>query len=194
MPQRPPGGVAMARQMSREGGDILRGEVTGSDASLNTGRGFPLLAPCLSIYIYKVVSKVDCGNCGHAYLSVRQLPAFPPLCYPTEGGIWSTACCSAILDWLSGSPAEEEQATDCIRFPKPWESLITLASGRTSKVQVWRQLIDGRWTLRTGGEPSWLGGGPELPEGWGQAAAEGADFSGMAGWAWRRSEVSSQQG
>ncbi len=47
-----------------------------------------------------------------------------------------TACCSAILDWLSGSPAEEEQATDCIRFPKPWESLITLASGRTSKVQA----------------------------------------------------------
>jgi hypothetical protein len=37
----------------------------------------------------RLISKVDYGNYGYTYLSVRQLPAFPPLCYPTEGVVWS---------------------------------------------------------------------------------------------------------
>ena len=59
----------------------------GRDESQHLERVFT--AWSLSIHLYKDVSKVDCGNCGYAYLSVRQLPALPPLCSPTEGGVWS---------------------------------------------------------------------------------------------------------
>ncbi|KAK3391219.1 hypothetical protein B0H63DRAFT_133569 [Podospora didyma] len=54
-----------------------------------------------------------------------------------------TACCSAIIDWLSCSPAEAEQAADCIRFRTPWESPVASESGGTSESKR-RQLIDGR--------------------------------------------------
>ncbi len=49
-----------------------------------------------------------------------------------------TAFCSAILDWLSCSPAEAEQAPDCIRCPTRWESPVVSESNGT-KVQIRRQ-------------------------------------------------------
>lgn len=44
-----------------------------------------------------------------------------------------TACCSTTLDWLSRSPAEAEQAPDCIGFPKSWESPVASKRGGTSE-------------------------------------------------------------
>jgi hypothetical protein len=108
------------------------GEVTGSDASLNTRKGFPLLAPCLSIYT-RLFQRSIAETAGIPIYPSANFRPFLLFATPLKEASGATACCSAILDWLSGSPAEAEQAPDCIRFPKPWESSITLASGRTSK-------------------------------------------------------------
>ncbi len=41
-----------------------------------------------------------------------------------------TPCCSALLDWLPRSSGIEAQlASDCIKFPKSWESPVASESG-----------------------------------------------------------------
>ena len=97
--------------------DVMVGEVTGSDTSLNTGKGFPLLAPCLSIYT-RVFQRSIAETAGMPIYPSANFRPFLLFATPLNEVSGVTACCSAILDWLSRSPAEAEQASDCIRFPK----------------------------------------------------------------------------
>jgi hypothetical protein len=76
---------------------------------------------------------------------------------------------------------EGAKVLDAAVPPVCYESLRCWRLLRRGRILRWELLEHGEWqsrcldaTYRRG--THWLGGGPKLPEGWGQTAAEGADF------------------
>ena len=93
-------------------------EVLGGETSLNTWKGFSLLGPCLSIYT-RMFQRLIAETAGMPIYPSANFRPFLLFAHLLKAASGVTACCSAILYWLSCSPAEADQPPNGIRFVKP---------------------------------------------------------------------------
>ncbi len=83
--------------------DVMDGEVTGSDTSLNIRKGFPLHAPCLSIYT-RVFLRPIAKTAGMPIYPSANFRPFILFATPLNEVSGVAAWCSAILDSFTLTP------------------------------------------------------------------------------------------